>query len=741
MKPLASFLREAGRMQRDRATMLLSALAVTGVVWFCLNSGGKTATDAYVLNAARSSAALGALLFTLLTLTQFYRDDRYHTDVIVLTCTDPVIHQVRRTLALVCAAAVNTLAVTLFALPYALIRTGSYFQASAFAASWLMIYLGALVFSVLLSSGLYMLFRRVEPAFVAMVGLITLSLLLDRMSTLRPGYLLYWVQTNAVNFSDLVSNQFQIDVILWNRLFWTCTALGVWSLGLLCLRRYGRGLAGSAAGNAKRVWMPALLAAMVVCSVTSYMLEPLFDHSVPVDYGSGSGYESGTGIVSYSFGADEKESSPLLLLSKRADADVDTAERKISGEAEFTLRNLTQSEQDLSLTLNPGYRMDEVTVNGNPAKAVRDRKEEDGCATWHIAVPVCEKAVVNVRYGGGVQNWGSLTQTPMSGICDEYVSLPPTGIYPASDTDVADDCEFAWTLKLDQNLKPEFTGVYAENLGVSNDKYIWGATSEDYVGVSLTAADYHRKTFEAGGLTIDFLYFAKQESVIDEMNVIDVMKAAIDYFTEAYGPLVYRDRLTMLELPASFSGGYAAGNTSAMDETNFAAAGYLPGKSDTPDEGGGGIDTLIHEIAHQWWGLATYPIADGMSDWSAEGLTCYSAYRFIESYYGSEYAREHYADVWKRGWQPYRNAFYLEHPEFLAKLAAADASNVMLNLRSLSLYYVMPLKLLRAEQALGGREAFMEKLSELYKNYLFKPIAYDDFLSETGLDEEALNLA
>lgn len=164
MNAAAKLSREVRRLLGERLTWLIMALTTAGAVWFSLNATGMTASDAFIVNAAQNSAFLGAFLFALLSLVQFHRDFKNNTDVIVLTSTDPIHHQIRRTLALLCVAIVTTLLISLFALPYGIVKTGDYFQMATFLTSWFLIFLGALVFAVLLSSGFYMLTRRVEAA-------------------------------------------------------------------------------------------------------------------------------------------------------------------------------------------------------------------------------------------------------------------------------------------------------------------------------------------------------------------------------------------------------------------------------------------------------------------------------------------------------------------------------------------------------------------------------------------------
>lgn len=145
MNATEKFSKEVQRILSERLTWLIIALTAAGAVWFSLNGTGRTASDAFIVNAAKSSAFLGAFLFTMLSLVQFHRDYKNNTDVIILTSTDPVHHQIRRALALICIGIVTTLLISLFALPYGIIKTGDYFQITTFLTAWFLIFLCALV--------------------------------------------------------------------------------------------------------------------------------------------------------------------------------------------------------------------------------------------------------------------------------------------------------------------------------------------------------------------------------------------------------------------------------------------------------------------------------------------------------------------------------------------------------------------------------------------------------------------
>ncbi|MGF7145001.1 hypothetical protein HNQ56_003434 [Anaerotaenia torta] len=732
-------MHEIRRMLGERMTLLIMALTGAGTVWFCLNGQGRTASDIYMVSAAQSSAFLGALLFTLLSLAQFHRDYKNNTDVIILAATDPLRHQIRRTLALICTAVVTTLLISVFTLWFGMIKTDSYFQTATFLSAWYLIFLGSLIFAVLLSMGISMLTGHVGAAFIIMMGLIFLSIQLRSMYTLNPSYLLYWVQTTAYNFSDLVPNQFQIDMLLWNRLFCLPASLGIWALGLCSFRRYRQGLPGSFSVNCRRIWPPLLLASSILLAGIIYVHEPLFDDSKPTDFSNM--VSSGTGII-VSSGDEPKIKNPELMQTEKSfELDIRTGSRKLSGTARYKLYNGTGEPQSLPVLINAGLKINRIRINGAAGEAIRGETGENSIANWNIKLPAASEYEVEINYSGGLQNNNTILQVALYGISRGFVRLPVFAVAPSLDIRIAEDGAFSGTLLLDEELEPVFTLGKAEKRERIDGKIRWQYTgNKGSQGTGILAAEYGTSSFEAGGLAIQLKYFRKHEESIASMDAVNVIKAAIDYFTDAYGPLRYSGELIMLELPAYVSGGFATGTISAMDETSFASEGYLPADPSNL-HGSGGIDVLVHEIAHQWWGLATMPVQDTASGWSAEGITCYSTYCFMKEYFGEEYAQERYTKDWQKSWDTYRNAFYIRNPEYLAKLSEADASNIMGSFLNRKLYDLMPLMMLKAEALLGGTGEFQSKLSQLYKTHLGQTITYDDFLAIIGLTKEAIELA
>ena len=154
---------------------------------------------------------------------------------------------------------------------------------------------------------------------------------------------------------------------------------------------------------------------------------------------------------------------------------------------------------------------------------------------------------------------------------------------------------------------------------------------------------------------------------------------------------------------------------------------------------------MIHELVHQWWGLGNmFDASDESSPWSAEGLTVYTTYRIVKELYGEEYAQENYVDKWREAVQDYSLNFYVRHPEYLSALPEAERLRIENSLSTVRLYSEMPLKILRAQELVGGEEAMDEILRGLFNrevDWNAPYLTYPEFLDACGLTEEDLDLA
>ena len=153
---------------------------------------------------------------------------------------------------------------------------------------------------------------------------------------------------------------------------------------------------------------------------------------------------------------------------------------------------------------------------------------------------------------------------------------------------------------------------------------------------------------------------------------------------------------------------------------------------------------MIHELVHQWWGLGNmFDASDESSLWSAEGLTVYTTYRIVKERYGPSYAQEHYVDQWQQAVDNYYLNFYVRNPDYLEALPEEERLEISNSLRYVRQYCEMPLKILKAEQLVGGEEAMDRILRGLFNRELdpmYPYLTYQEFLDACGLTEEDLTL-
>ena len=88
--------------------------------------------------------------------------------------------------------------------------------------------------------------------------------------------------------------------------------------------------------------------------------------------------------------------------------------------------------------------------------------------------------------------------------------------------------------------------------------------------------------------------------------------------------------------------------------------------------------------------------------------------------------------------------FYVRNPDCLAALPADKQLEITGSLTYVRQYCEMPLKILKAEELVGGEERMDQLLCNLFNRELdwtYPYLTYQDFLDACGLTEEALNLA
>lgn len=746
MKEIRLTLYEINRLLRVRTTWLFLAAIMLAPILLSTDMLGLgnnyygTMSNVFILLPAKQAAFIGASAALFLTLMELHRMAKYRMNTIIETATNPVGNSLRQTAALILAAALSVFAALCVLLPYTLMTMGSVFKILPFVACWIYIYFGAILITILLASGFYMITRSLDISFIMMGILIVISL----FSTRNSSYLLFWVQTTVSYLSDATESILQIDVILYNRLVWLLASSAVYVFGLAGIRRYGKNLFDSILLSLRKVVLPSLAIVLSLSCLFSIFNEPFFDNGPIIK--SKRAVDPDTGIIVYnydekSFKVDRAQNNAVYFMNNTADIIVDTNKRLVKGEATYTVRNSSGKEQDVPFSISPGLDFLEIYENDVKIDFAKNELDNFAESVYHLKLTADEEATLRIVYEGYPRDSRDY-QVRGRGITDKFVFIPY--IYPAPKTNTK--FRMNCTLSLPQNLMPIMENTALKEVSSKKEGYkTYEYKSNRPLPNWLFAGEYHVEKIYAGGLEIDFVYLKGREKAIKDSGAISVVADVVDFFTEKFGPLDFHDMpFIIAELDVSFvSGGWGLGNMSVFGETLFAGTAYKSPSKQANIEGGSGIGVAVHEIAHQWWGSSPDSVfleEDGNSPWSSEGLAVYSTYLYMKERYGEEYAKREFVDLWTKNTKKMQNAFYLTHLQYASKLPENDAADIYTAFASTTRYELMPYLLLKAEKLTGGEAVFVASLKNIRQKYRQQRLSYAQFLKELGLTKEGMRI-
>ena len=726
MKTLKLFPLELGRLLQSRLTWLIVLLTVlspaAGLVLY-RPATATTMLSLYLANPAMAGGVMGGVLFGALTVYELDRVSRSRADVLMDAAVSPLTMALTRLLALL-AAAVGTLALTMLVwLPVSAGLIGSVFSGVDYALAYGLLMGLALPLSILAAGAAYQFTRRADLSLVLFAAFAALSL-----TVWADDWQLCWLNPCVWALSDDFSNFRVFRSVAWMRLTWLAALAGVWTVSYLCVRQYGKGLFGSLARGVRRAYRPAIALALLACSGTAYAAQPFIDHSNP-DLTVMSFYE-----IPYAEG--------VTFVSRSAQVFPDTAAGTVTGRASYRFENTSGQEQSISFGVNPGYTISNVRVGGADVPFTVSGYQEYNEARLEVTIPAEEQVELTMEYSGFPQESLPTMQggKELSGdyLCLENSALSPRVMnvlpgengYPAA---------IEITLPASMTAVP-FGSSEAEVVSKNDDGTRTWRYEDNGAGGILYAGDYVREDIEAGGMTIQFYYGRKHQAVMEAAGAVDAVKAVVDYCTEHYGKLSFGSGETLKLIQSRVAGGgYATDGASLLDEADFTANNLGDAA-----KGGGAGEVMIHELVHQWWGLGNmFDTSDSTSPWSAEGLTVYTTYRIVKELYGEAYAQEHYVDQWQQAVDDYYLDFYVRCPEYLERLPESVRLNISNSLSGMRQYCEMPLKILKAEQLVGGEEAMDQILNSLFNRELdpmYPYLTYQEFLDACGLTEEDLSL-
>ena len=726
MKTMRLFPLELRRLLQSRLTWLILLLTVLSPVLGLVLYKPATSTtmlSMYLANPAIAGGVAGAILFGLLAIFELDRARRSRVDILTDAVVSPLTTALTRLLALLTAAVLTAGLTILVWLPISAGLIGSVFTGVNFLLAYLLLMGLALPLGILAAAAAYQFTRRTDLSIVLFIAFCALSI-----TVWADDWQLCWLNPCVWALSDDFSNFRVFRSVAWMRLTWLAALVGVWTISYLCIRQYGKGIFGSLARSVRRVYRPAVALALLACSGTAYAAQPFIDNSNP-DLTVMSFYE-----IPYAEG--------VTFVRRTAQVFPDTDAGTVTGRASYQFQNTSGQEQSISFGINPGYTISNVQANGTDVPFTVSDYQEYNEALLEVTIPAEEEVELTMEYSGFPQE--SLpTMQGGKELSSEYLCLENSALSPRVMNVLPGEAGYPTTIEITlpaSMIAIPFSSSEAEVISENEDGTRTWRYEANSAGGILYAGDYICEQIEAGGMTIEFYYGRKHQAVMEEAGAVDAVKAVVDYCTEHYGTLSFGTGETLKLIQSRVAGGgYAVGGASLLDEADFTIANL----GDT-NKGAVPGETFIHELVHQWWGLGNmFDTVDSTSPWSAEGLTVYTTYRIVKELYGEDYAREHYVDQWQQAVDDYYLNFYVRHPEYLEMLPEAERLNIAGNLSGVRRYNEMPLKILKAEQLVGGEEAMDQILHDLFNRELdpmYPYLTYQEFLDACHLTQEDLNL-
>ena len=726
MKTMRLFPLELRRLLQSRLTWLIMALTVLSPVLGLVLYKPATSTtmlSMYLANPAIAGGAAGAILFGLLAIFELDRARRSRVDILTDAVVSPLTTALTRLLTLLTAAVLTAGLTMLVWLPISAGLIGSVFTGVNFLLAYLLLMGLALPLGILAAAAAYQFTRRADLSIVLFIAFCALSI-----TVWADDWQLCWLNPCVWALSDDFSNFRVFRSVAWIRLTWLAALAGVWTVSYLCIRQYGKGIFGSLARSVRRIYRPAVALALLACSGTAYAAQPFIDNSNP-DLTVMSFYE-----IPYAEG--------VTFLSRSAQVFPDTDAGTVTGRASYQFQNTSGQEQSISFGINPGYTISNVQVGGADVPFTVSDYQEYNEALLEVTIPAEEEVELTMEYSGFPQE-SMATMQGGKELSSEYLCLENSALSPRVMNVLPGESGYPTTIEITlpaSMIAIPFSSSEAEVLSENADGTRTWRYEANSAGGILYAGDYICEQIEAGGMTIEFYYGRKHQSVMEAAGAADAVKAVVDYCTEHYGKLSYGAGETLKLIQSRVAGGgYAVGGASLLDEADFTIANL-----GNAEKGGGAGEVMIHELVHQWWGLGNmFDTSDSTSPWSAEGLTVYTTYRIVKELYGEDYAREHYVDQWQQAVDDYYLNFYVRYPEYLEMLPENEQLAISNSLSQVRQYNEMPLKILKAEQLVGGEEAMDQILHNLFNRELdpmYPYLTYQEFLDACHLTEEDLNL-
>lgn len=652
------------------------------------------------LGSARYGAIAGALIFASLIVFTLSKDKRKSSKTIIASSIDYSKLTIIRILSLIFYEIITIVVGMLIVLSIQIFLFKIQVDFSAYAYCYGVILFPAILFSIFLSSGLYMMTESMDITLLCIIVLFFLSLI-------PPHYLMAWVQTTVPVFSDFGGMEPVGKLIIYNRLLWTFISITVLLSGFLCRRSYEQTLLKSLKSNINNKLLTSLLIVFFFCSLFTWIKEPYINS------------------VNWLLAEKTNINENIKLSKLNPEVIIDSENESMAAHVLYEFENNKSNYIDFSI--NEGLKIKDLYVNDKKP----DYKRIKGTNLIEVSIPEDKNITIDISYEGKIK-YDSFSS--FAGyICKDSVYLLECSNWIFKpQTSQKDTVNIYGSISAPEYLTVVVPGKLIDTTSEKEDKKWTFELNSFNTDLGVFAAKYKKSELKVGNTNIEFYYSPKHENYINEKNIEAHIKNMMTFYSENIGNYYTNDHpLKIVETSIYKPGGHSSSNVITFAEymvNREVQKGDLALMED--------LGVIAHEMAHQWWGTAVNCVSE--TPWTNEGITNYSSYKYIDSEFG-ENSSDSITSRSHSYFNRVNNGYFVRNPESMKNLNEKYRKSIEMEYKQMQAYHGMPLMLKEGEK-LQGKDVFMKNLSKVYKKYFLKDLTYDDFLKEMGLSKEEISI-
>ncbi|WP_026894686.1 M1 family aminopeptidase [Clostridiisalibacter paucivorans] len=653
------------------------------------------------LGTARYGALSGVLIFAMLAVFILSRDLRKESRCIIDSSLDYAKLNLIRIITLIFYSVIMTLILLILSFAMQIFIFKIPIDISIYIYCYGTILFPAILFSILLSSGIYMISDSMDITFISILVLFFINIF-------SKNYLLSWVHTVIPVFSDFAGIRPVGKLIIYNRILWLFISSGVFILGYISRRRYDENLFSSFRMNINSKIPVLLFIFFVISSIFIWSKEPYMKT-----------YPS---MTANSENIDEDISLKEII----ADVELDSEDESMSAHLSYGFENIKNANY-IRFDTNEGLNIIDIKVNNKQGSYKKIEKTN----LVEIDIPKDKHIDIDIYYNGKIKYdapWA------IGGyICEDSVYLLENSNWIFRPlTDRKDYVEVSGSITAPKKLTVVTPGK-TTGIEQKNAKNKWKYAMKSFnTDMAVFAAEYEKTAFEVNDVEIEFYYSPKHKRYIEDKEIGSLIKNMVQFYSAKFGPYYSKELpLKIVETSVYKPGGHSSANVITFAEYMVNREFDMHDYVFVHD-----VKIIAHEIAHQWWGSAVECVQE--IPWSNEGITNYSSYKYIEEEFGKNLAYSNLS-MWENAYERSNKGYYMMNPEEMKNLKQSYRDSLQMQKIKGQVYYEMPLKLLKGEEILG-EEVFLENISRIYREYFLKELTYDDFLEQMGLNKEMISI-